>query len=118
MRKLILFSLFCIQLSALAFAQISGRVIDLQTGAGLEGTTIISNTGNATVSNTDGFFVFSGDNKDITSLRFSFMGYKSDSIDVSGKKLPLVIGLEPETMTIQELVISVSGMSGSLMRST
>ncbi len=118
MKKLFISVLQCFFISTVALAQISGRVFDLQTGAGLEGSTVITNTGLATISNTDGYFTFDPANGSIKNLQISYVGYKPLSIDISGKQVSVMAGLEPDPRAIQELVISVSGLPGSIRRST
>jgi len=118
MRNLILIfslSIFCY---TVALPQISGRVVDSQTGAGLQGATILSDNDLRASTNADGYFSLALKNEDRLSLRISFVGYAPKLLEVSKTSSLLLIEMDPEIQTIQEIIVTVSGITESLLNST
>ena len=91
MRKLLLVGLMLLT-SITTFAQISGKVIDSETGDALPGATIIvEGTADGTVTGFDG--TFSLDVADGELLIVSYLGYESAEVPAENN---LVVALEPD----------------------
>ncbi len=118
MRNLILTFTLSILCSSAALSQLSGRVIDSQTGAGLPGATILSDNDLRASTNADGYFSLPLKNEDRVNLRISFVGYAPKIFEVSKSPSSLVLEMDPEIQTIQEIIVTVSGITESLLNST
>jgi hemoglobin/transferrin/lactoferrin receptor protein len=88
--------------------QISGKIIDNNTGLPVPDVTIIL-TGLQLTTNSDssGLFSFDIDSAPY-SLSFNHIGYKpvKDTIDFSGKSIPTVIRLKPVIVTFGEITVT------------
>jgi TonB-linked SusC/RagA family outer membrane protein len=104
-RKLGILLLLC-GMTALAFAQqriITGTVVDKDTGESVPGVTIlIDGTRQGTITNAEGHFSIGVSNGDI--LRISYIGFKTQLIEVAGKN-QLNVTLEPDVISFDEVVV-------------
>ena len=107
----ILFIALC---PSLAFAQkeISGKVMDLQKNAPLEGATIFENISkNSTVSAKDGTFSLRVASNAKTVV-VTFTGYGSKNVQITGSEL--IVNLEEDFSRLSEVV--VTGLASSIKR--
>jgi iron complex outermembrane receptor protein len=118
MQKFALLVILSVYISLPVLSQITGRTIDSQSGLPLSGTSIQTNTGYQTKTNSEGYFSISGDEKNIQEIKFSFVGYKQVSVLITDNSAQIEILLEPEIQTLQELTITISGIKTSRNRST
>ncbi len=111
--------LLIIPVSRVAVAQIDlrGQVVDAATGTPLPSAHLqIEGTNHGTTTNAEGRFALYVD-RSAAVLVASFLGYKSSRITVSPRTpLPLQIGLEPDTLPLEELVVSGEDPAVELMR--
>ena len=113
MRKLLLVGLMLLT-SITTFAQISGKVIDAETGDVLPGATIvIEGTQDGTVSGFDG--TFSIDVSEGEGLVISYIGYATTVVPAT---LNLVVGLEPDLNVLGEVVVSSGVIDVAKVRET
>lgn len=87
---------------------LKGSVIDSVTGEKLPFVTIIINNINTQGANTDSAGNFSVESsKPITSLNFSFVGYKSKrfTFETSDKKYSLLVSLAPEHLELNDVIV-------------
>jgi iron complex outermembrane receptor protein len=93
-------------LTTLAVAQqqtLTGTIVDGETGESVPGVTILINgTQQGTITNSDGSFTIVVNDSDV--LRISYIGYKTQLIEVAGKSR-LDITLEPDVITFDEVVV-------------
>ncbi len=106
---LLIFIFFCFftQLSSSQIVQITGNVIDDNTGKSLAFVNISFNdSGKGTTSNIDGSFQISSSFQ-IYRLLFSYVGYKPVTLDIlpNGKRTRLLIRLIPRSYSIREVEI-------------
>lgn len=115
---LLLSSALLITQAAQAQFTVSGTITDASTGDPIVGVTIFhaeSNTG--TSSDVDGTYELdlpSGD----TTLRFSFIGFNTRNIEVSGSEgetITLDVEMQPDVANLEELV--VTGLASTIKRS-
>ena len=104
--KKLLFLLFLLPATILAQSSLDGVVLDSKTKQPVPGVNvIIDGTTNGTSTDFDGKFKLSnlknGDN-----VVFSFIGYKSETINFSGQK-SVSISLQEESNVLQEVVVQV-----------
>ncbi len=85
--------------------RIKGRVVDV-SGVSLPGVNILTNDLSvAGVSDTDGNFdILIPDNKEITEVKFSYIGMKNVSVPFTGK--PLFISMKDDVQSIDEVVVN------------
>jgi len=107
----IIFSLFMIT-AGLVQAQntIEGEVVDARTGEPLFGVSVLDiNAGSGTSTDLEGKFsiTFIGS----TTLRFSFIGYRTIDREVNQATSELVIQLEQEISSLEEVVVTGLGTS-------
>jgi len=113
MRKLFLVGLMLL-MSITTFAQVSGKVLDKETGDPLPGATIIiDGTSDGTVSGFDG--TFSLDVKVGTMLQFSYIGYETYYLSA---KEDLVASLAPDMNVLGEVVVTSGVIDIAKIRST
>ncbi|MCA8829530.1 SusC/RagA family TonB-linked outer membrane protein [Hymenobacter pini] len=87
----------------LADVKVSGRVVD-ENGAGMPGVTVVAKgTALGTSTDADGNFTLSVPDN-VTTLLFSFVGYKSQEVPVSGA--PLSVTLAPDAAALDEVVVT------------
>ena len=96
-------------LSSGIFAQkaqpVSGLVVDINSGRPLAFVNIsYNNSGKGTTTNVDGVFVIDIPEK-ITSLRFSYIGYKPFILNLNSKRSGLIIRLHQKAYNIDEIEI-------------
>jgi TonB-linked SusC/RagA family outer membrane protein len=105
-------ALFLVSVASFVVAQertITGKVIANEDGSALPGVNIlVKGTNNGTVSDVDGKFIISvsGPN-DI--LIFSFIGYKSQEIQV-GQQTSFDVKLASDVETLSEVVVTAAGI--------
>jgi TonB-linked SusC/RagA family outer membrane protein len=93
---------------------LSGEVIDGRTGEPIFGVSILDvNAGTGTSTDLDGRFTitFTG----TTTLRFSFIGYRTQEQEVNQQSSNLLIEMEAEVSALDELV--VTGLASTVKRS-
>lgn len=101
------FLVACVAAGNIAYAQertVSGRVTSASDGAGLPGVNVIvkgSTTG--TVTDADGKYTISMPSG--TVLVFTFIGYRSQEIDVSGRTT-VDLRMEEDTQQLSEVVVT------------
>ena len=98
--------------AGLAHAQntLEGEVIDSRTGEPLFGVSVLDvNAGSGTSTDLDGGFTitYSG----TTTLRFSFIGYRTVDIEVTPTTSDLTVELEQEISALDEVVVTGLGTS-------
>ena len=106
--KTIIFSLFFI-VTSLQAATIRGIVKDAETDEEIIGATIQikTNPSQGTVSGLDGSFILNRVELFPTVLVVNYMGYKMHEVNVQQSDVDgLVILLEPDNFTLQELVVT------------
>ncbi|RSK48968.1 SusC/RagA family TonB-linked outer membrane protein [Hymenobacter rigui] len=87
----------------LADVKVSGRVVD-ENGAGMPGVTIVAKgTALGTSTDADGNFTLSVPDN-VTTLLFSFVGYKSQEVAVSGAAISVT--LAPDAAALDEVVVT------------
>lgn len=110
MLLLLFFTAFQLQ----AQNSIDGEVVDATTGEPLFGVSVLNvNTGTGTSTDLDGEFTisFSGS----TTLRFSYIGYRDQDVDITPQTSSLTVQLEAEVSALDELV--VTGLASTVKRS-
>lgn len=118
LKLLAVFSVFLFS-AQLAVAQytVSGTVTDASTGDVLVGVTVFDSATNAgTSTNIDGEYSLELPTGE-TSLRFSFVGYVTRNIDISGsngEEVTLDVELQADVANLEELV--VTGLASSIKR--
>lgn len=112
-RILLFFSL--ILLSASIWAQeltVQGRVVDAETGEALPYVSIYAGEGKGTLSNNDGDFKLTIDEKSV--LRFSCIGYEKTTVKVL--ELPEIIKLKPYSTSMKEVTVQAESLDMILKR--
>ncbi|MCR4773613.1 MAG: SusC/RagA family TonB-linked outer membrane protein [Prevotella sp.] len=104
--KKLLFTLFCVMLSCVAFAQgqIKGTVIDENGEPIIGASVLVKGTKTGAVTNIDGQFTLNASAGSTISV--SYLGYKSQQVKA---KSGITVKLLPEATTVGEVV--VTGMS-------
>lgn len=93
----------CLPWTAHAQQSVTGKVTDKSTSDPLPGVNIvIKGTANGTITNGDGEFSISAPEN--ATLVFSFLGFTSQEVVLSGQS-NLSIALAPDTKTLEEVVI-------------
>lgn len=108
MNKIYSLMAFLVMLINLASAQntITGKVFDRETKEPLIGVNIfIPNTQTGVSTDSKGNFTLTSENK-IDTIKISFIGYKTQTISVSGNSLN--IALEASTASLNEIIISAN----------
>lgn len=108
MNKVLRLVLLCltlmIALPALAQEiQVKGRVIDEKGEAVIGAAVKVKESTKGALTDLDGNFTVSAPRKG--HLIISFMGFKSQTIDLSTSKLPLKITLQEESQSLKEVVV-------------
>jgi iron complex outermembrane recepter protein len=111
--------ILCSVFTAFAQTSISGRVTDGVSGEPLAGVNIVvKGKVIGTITDTDGSFSLSVNNSPPLALVLSFVGYRSQEIEVtSANTAGLEIKLEEQTILGQEVVISASRVEESILKS-
>jgi TonB-linked SusC/RagA family outer membrane protein len=106
MKKLILLlAVFGCSFAVFSQTQISGIILEKDTGTPLPGVSIsVKGTSSGTTSNTSGAFTLSGIKPD-TRLVFSFIGYKTQEILV-GNQSNLKVSMEVNQSELDEVVVT------------
>jgi outer membrane cobalamin receptor len=114
MRNLMLSLLLVLGTMTATFAQISGKVYDVETNAPLPGATILhEGTSHGTVTGFDGTFIF--DVSPGTTLVVSYLGYETAVIESSSET---IIGLVPDLNVLGEVVVSSGVIDVAKVRET
>ena len=114
MRKLLLVGLMLL-MSITTFAQISGKVLDIETNDPLPGATIIvQGTADGTVTGFDG--TFSIDVEEGTILIVSYLGY--ETAEISAGIDSDIIGLYPDLNQLGEVVVTSGVIDIAKVRTT
>lgn len=93
---------------AIAQNNIQGLITDAESNAPLEGATIyLEGTSKGTVTDENGAFQLMNLKQRTASLRISFLGFSSQTINVSlPQQEKLVVALEPIALTAEEFIVS------------
>lgn len=98
--------------------QLSGKVIDQNTGEPLDGVSIhVKNSISGTVTNKAGEFSFRTRLKFPFYLVFSSVGYHEQEFEVTGPGSPLNIALVTQTQLGKEVVVTASRVPENILRS-
>jgi len=112
MKKLFLMGLMLLSIGA--YAQISGKVVEVGTSDGLPGATIVvKGTTNGTSSDVEG--VFSLDVKEGTILVVSFLGYETKTVTSTTQ---LLVELVPSSEFLDEIVVTSGVIDIAKVRET
>lgn len=110
MRRLLILT-FTALLMLTAVAQktaVSGTVVSRADGGAVAGATVTADgagdEGLAVVTNSDGFFTLKADSMP-RAITVSFLGYRSQRVDLSRHSSPLTIRLQPTSIRLNEVVI-------------
>ncbi|MEJ0032199.1 MAG: TonB-dependent receptor [Bacteroidota bacterium] len=111
MRKLLLINLLGligVLWSATAFAQVrtvEGSVVDATDKTALPGVNVvISGTNKGTATDGDGKFRIELQPNE-NSLAFSFIGYQTQTVDVTNAQTVIYVDLAPDTQQLQEVIV-------------
>src|SRR5690606_9271695 len=110
MKRLLLFSTFWVWFIPAGFAQqqVSGVVKDYSTDEPLPGVNIlIKGTGTGTITDIEGNYKLTIPDNDAV-LAFSFIGYETIEIAVSGQPI-MDVCMMPDVMTLDVLVVTGCG---------
>ncbi|WP_293947150.1 MULTISPECIES: SusC/RagA family TonB-linked outer membrane protein [unclassified Sphingobacterium] len=89
---------------------IQGKVTDVTTGQALAGVSVrISDQNKVTLTDARGEFTINASGKDVPLLEFSFIGYESQQLRVSGTNISLA--LKPSSTDLEEVVVVAYGTS-------
>ncbi len=100
---------------AIAQVQISGKVLDAQSKEPLVGATVLqTGTTNGRSTNSNGTFELSLLQDDEQSVKISFTGYKTRTIDVSSGSSNLEILLVPDTFIGEEVLVQATRVDESI----
>jgi iron complex outermembrane receptor protein len=105
MRRVIFFTGLLILSSAALFAQspVKGKITDSKTGAPVSGASVkVKSTKKGTTTNEEGVFTVQASATDV--LEISFVGYKTQSVKVSGST-DLTVSLEMSSTDLNEVVV-------------
>src|SRR5882672_3611244 len=122
MNKIITLSFFVIGFAYHAAAQetnsLQGRVFDAETSEGIAGVNVVvKGTVWGTITNEQGVFQIKVNSKLPIKLGFSFIGYKTQEIQVQNPSDAIEIKLIPGTILTEEVVITASRVEESIMKS-
>ena len=112
--KTLLCTFYMLTVSALSLAQItiSGQIIEEGSGESLPNAAVtIHGTAKGTTTNLDGYFSLFDIPESATAIEVSYVGYKNRLIEISSMEFSsgfVVIGLQPQTEQLEELVISAN----------
>jgi len=117
-----LFALMCCMQMAIGqdatLIQVSGKVIDQNSGDALEGVSIhVKNSVTGTITNKQGEFSIRTRLKFPFFLVFSSVGYHEQEFEVKGTNSQLNIALETQTQLGKEVVVTASRVPESILRS-
>lgn len=102
----LLFFLLLLPLSVLAQATLEGKVVDSKSNQPLPGVNVVvQGTQSGVSTDLDGNFKI-GKLKNGDVLVFSYVGYKSQSIEFKGQK-NVAVSMEEDSNTLQEVVVQV-----------
>lgn len=88
---------------------VQGTVVDAETGESLPGVNVIeANTQRGTVTDSNGEFDLQVSSAD-ASLRFSFVGYQTQTVPVEGRS-ELTVELQPSAQELEGVVVTALGI--------
>lgn len=94
---------------------VSGKVKD-ETGTPMPGVNIVvAGTTDGTVSDQNGDFTLTTQKTAPFRLRFSFIGYRSKEVEVTGAATGLDVSLEPDPLGLDEVVIIGQGVRSDFL---
>lgn len=101
--------------------RVVGRVVDIQTGAGIAGVSlVITESGAAVLSGIDGRFAFPRTVSGLATIRADYLGYASKIVtDIAvpaDAAVEVVIGLAPQALELDEITVSAAAERGSVSR--
>ncbi len=111
MRKLMLLVAFLGFLGVQAIAQktITGTVTSAEDNSPLAGVSVVvKGTSIGTITDVDGKYTLTGVPNDAKTLVFSFVGYKTLEVPITGNVIN--VKLEPEAVQVQEVVVTALGV--------
>ncbi len=111
MRRLMLLVAFLGFLGVQAFAQktITGTVTSAEDGSALPGVSVVvKGTSIGTITDVDGKYTLTGVPEDAKTLVFSFVGYKTLEVPITGNVIN--VKLEPEAVAVEEVVVTALGI--------
>lgn len=104
--KKLLFLLLLLPFSALAQSTVEGLVLDAKTNQPLAGVNVVvQSTNQGTTTDFDGKFKL-GKIKNGDNLVFSFIGYKSETVQYTGQS-SITVSMSEEANQLQEVVVQV-----------
>lgn len=111
MKSYLRFLFFSLQISffllpglTLAQTTINGQVLDARSQQPLEGVSITANSGEQSISSSQGQFTLSADEAERVTL--TLLGYKSQQISLTNNRANLRILLQPEATRLQEVLVT------------
>ncbi|MFC4722633.1 SusC/RagA family TonB-linked outer membrane protein [Geojedonia litorea] len=106
-----LLALFLVQSSFAQSITISGVVTDKGSGIPLIGVNVaIEGTSKGGVTDFDGKYSFEAENPTGKSLVFSFLGFKTVSVMLTGEDQIVNVALEEDTTSLDEVVVTALGI--------
>lgn len=116
---LLVLSLFSLEVAAQNnLIQLSGQLIDKVTEEPIYGGTIkVKETNAAAISDFDGKFVLKTQNKFPFTLEIVISGYEKVEFVVENEKAPLSFQLDPQVIVTDEVVVTASRVSESVIKS-
>ncbi len=112
MRKLMLLVAFLGFLGMQAFAQktITGTVTSAEDGSALPGVSVVvKGTTIGTITDVQGKYTLTGVPEDAKALVFSFVGYKTVEVPITGNVIN--VQMQPEAVQVEEVVVTALGIS-------
>lgn len=103
-KSLLIFILLCSSFTAIAQQKISGVIIDKKTKESLPFANIILSTSKGTITDAEGKFTLDLP-KGITSIRVSYIGYKTLTVPIEKNDVYLKIPLEPSQESLEAVVL-------------
>ncbi|MET0299735.1 MAG: SusC/RagA family TonB-linked outer membrane protein [Flavitalea sp.] len=104
----ILLLILCVAIAQVSVAQsikVSGRVTSATSGSGLGGVTVLVK-GSGAGTETDSAGLFTIDASRGAVLRFSYIGFISQELSVTGEKTDLQIALQDSVSSLNEVVVT------------
>ncbi len=106
-----LLMLFFVQSSFAQSVTVSGVVTDKATNMPLAGVNVaIEGTSNGAVTDFDGNYSIQGDDFKGKSLAFSFLGFKTVSVELTGDDQVVNLALEEDATSLGEVVVTALGI--------
>lgn len=91
--------------SATATKEVKGRVVSAADGEPLPGVTVrAGSTGTVAVTGANGDYTLKVDSSN-TNLTYNYIGFRSRQLNAGNNNLPNTVALEPETASLNEVVV-------------